>query len=120
MVIAVDFDGTLCEHCYPEIGQPHVDLIQSLIEARKRGHKLILWTCREDEYLANAVEWCHRQGLDFDAVNQNLVENIIACRADPRKIFADAYVDDRAVIPTSENIMDMVAAASSLGFLGNK
>lgn len=52
MVIAVDFDGTLCEHCYPEIGQPHVDLIQSLIEARKRGHKLILCTCREDEYLA--------------------------------------------------------------------
>lgn len=99
MVIAVDFDGTLCDHCYPDIGQPHESLIQALIQAKRQGHKLILWTCREDEMLADAVSWAHLHGLDFDAVNANLVENIRACRADPRKIFADMYLDDRAATP---------------------
>lgn len=99
MVIAVDFDGTLCEHKYPEIGKPNHELIQRLIDLRRHGAKLILWTCREDELLSEALVWCHQQGLDFDAANQNLTENIRACHADPRKIFADIYLDDRAMRP---------------------
>ena len=31
MIICVDFDGTLCEHKYPEIGNPNNELIEKLI-----------------------------------------------------------------------------------------
>lgn len=99
MVIAVDFDGTLCEHRYPAIGAPNLDLIRTLVEVQQAGHKLILWTCREGDTLAEAVEWCRQHGLNFDAVNQNLVESIMATRSDPRKIFADIYLDDRGMTP---------------------
>ena len=37
MIIAVDFDGTLCEHQYPEIGEPNLKLINILIDKRKKG-----------------------------------------------------------------------------------
>ena len=42
MIIGVDFDGTLCEHKYPEIGNPYLILINTLKQLRNDGHKLIL------------------------------------------------------------------------------
>lgn len=48
---AVDFDGTLCENAYPEIGAPNLPLIDKLISRRRLGAKIILWTCRDGEML---------------------------------------------------------------------
>ena len=77
--IAVDFDGTLCEFAFPQIGEQTPDkkeLMDTLIKMRKEGHKIILWTNRGDnkEYpvLTEAVNWCKERGLEFDAINQNL------------------------------------------------
>ena len=67
-IIAVDFDGTLCEDCWPEIGAPNLKLIGELIYRRSIGDKLILWTCRSDIQLMNAVRWCKSYGLTFDAI----------------------------------------------------
>ena len=50
-IYAVDFDGTLCELCYPEIGAPNMNLITMLINQRNAGDKIILWTCREEGLL---------------------------------------------------------------------
>ena len=95
--IVVDFDGTLCENKYPEIGQAKKDVINRLFEEQKRGAKIILWTCRCDKYLKLAVEWCKLQGINFDAVNSNLPELIEKWGTDPRKIAASEYWDDRSV-----------------------
>ena len=97
MIIAVDFDGTLCEDCYPEIGKPNRVLIEALIKKRKYGDKLILWTCREEELLEDAVAWCKTQGLFYDALNDNLEEVKQKYQHNSRKITADVYVDDKAV-----------------------
>lgn len=95
-IIAVDFDGTLCENKYPKIGAPNVPLIYHLIDQKKHGAKLILWTCRSGELLAKAVHWCEKTGLTFDAINENLPEIIDAFGSDTRKIFANEYIDDLA------------------------
>lgn len=95
-VIAVDFDGTLCSKNWPKIGEPNRELIQQLIEERKNGAAVILFTCRERKLLREAVEWCKEQGLEFDEVNRNLKERVKAYRGDSRKISADVYIDDRA------------------------
>lgn len=98
-IIAVDFDGTLCENKWPEIGDPNHELLEYL-EDRKRidGAKLILNTCREGELLKNAVNWCAGHGLYFDAVNENLPEIIEQYGGkDCRKISADEYIDDKNV-----------------------
>lgn len=94
--IAVDFDGCLCTNAWPGIGAPNTELIESLKRRRETGDKLILWTCREGESLAEAVEWCKIQGLEFDAVNENLPEMIEMYGNDCRKIGADFYLDDKA------------------------
>ncbi len=94
-VIATDFDGTICENKYPEIGEPRYNTILYLKEKQKKGAKIILWTCRVDELLDAAVKWCRNQGLIFDAVNENLPEIIAEFGGDTRKIFANEYIDDR-------------------------
>ena len=50
-IIAVDFDGTLCENKWPEIGMPNEELIEYLKKRQAAGEKLILWTNRVDERL---------------------------------------------------------------------
>ena len=97
IVYAVDFDGTLCESVWPGIGAPNIALINHLINRRLQGNKIILWTCREGERLQEAVDWCKRYGLRFDAVNDNLQELKDEFGNNPRKIAADAYIDDKAV-----------------------
>lgn len=99
MTYAVDFDGTLCRSCWPDIGAPNTDLIKWLKKKKAKGAKLILWTCRQGELLRAAVEWCKWMELEFDAVNENLPENVEKFRNDTRKIYADYYIDDKAVNP---------------------
>ena len=98
-IIAVDFDGTLCTECWPEIGAPNLRLIGELIYRRGMGDKLILWTCRAGEQLDNAVKWCKSFGLSFDAVNDNVPEIIEKYGSNSRKITADIYIDDKSEKP---------------------
>ena len=97
-IYAVDFDGTLCVSRFPEIGAPNMALINRMIKKRAKGNKVILWTCRVGERLSEAVEWCKKFGLEFDAVNANLPEMIAYWgNSEGRKIFADVYIDDKMV-----------------------
>ena len=45
MIYAFDFDGTLCENAWPDIGEPKQDIINKAIFLREQGHELILWSC---------------------------------------------------------------------------
>lgn len=94
-IIAVDFDGTLCENKWPEIGMPNEELIEYLKKRQANGEKLILWTNRVGNRLDEAVKWSAEKGLVFDAVNENLPEIVEAFSVDSRKIFANEYIDDR-------------------------
>lgn len=95
-IIAVDFDGTLCENKCPDIGRPNKDMLNYIKKRRRNGCKIILWTCRTGKMLEDAVAWCKEQGLEFDAVNENLPEILEEFGGDSRKIFAHIYIDDRA------------------------
>lgn len=99
-VYAVDFDGTLCEDAWPDIGEPKQKIIDTCIRLRENGHKLIFWSCREGEMMAQAIVWCAEHGLHFDAINANLPERIEQYGTNPRKIGADYYLDDKNIILT--------------------
>ncbi len=95
MIIAVDFDGTLCENKYPSAGEPNTPLLDALKSLKKDfGAEIILWTCRTGKELDFAVEWCKNKGLIFDAVNENLPRIIEKFGGDNRKVFAHIYIDD--------------------------
>lgn len=103
MIIAVDFDGTIATDRFPEIGEPIFFAIECLREFKKVGHKLILWTCREDsperKYLTEAVEFCRERGIEFDAVNENTPDSPFNLLGKSRKVYADFYIDDKSLQP---------------------
>jgi len=95
-IFAVDFDGFLVEDKWPEIGKPIDRNIKLVKDLKESGHKIILWTCRRDHKLAEAVQAMRLYNdLTFDAVNENLPEMIQKYGGDSRKITADIYLDDR-------------------------
>ena len=55
--IAVDFDGTIVEHKYPEIGKEILFAIDTLKALQKQKHLLILWTYRTGKELDEGEGW---------------------------------------------------------------
>ena len=111
MVIAVDFDGTIVEHMYPKIGNEIPFATDTLKELIKDGHQLILWSVREDGLLQEAVDWCHRRGVDFWAVNKDYPEEERSKNNHfSRKLKVDMFIDDRNVggLPDWGTIYQMI------------
>lgn len=111
--IAVDFDGTIVEHRYPEIGAERpfaTDTLKMLIKDR---HKLILWTVREGKLLEDAVNWCRERGVEFYAINHDYPEETFENNPHfSRKLNSiDYWIDDRNIggLPDWGTIYRMVS-----------
>lgn len=113
-VYAIDFDNTLAYTRFPEIIGPNKKMVAFTRALKAQGHKIILWTSRAEEDLTAAVEWSKRQGIIFDAVNEPLPEQIKRWGNDTRKIYADFYIDDKAMsVSEAERTMGELAAIVS-------
>ena len=95
--IAVDFDGTIVESRYPDIGKPKLFAFQTLKKFQEKGFILILWTYRYGEELDEAVEFCKKNGVEFYAVNRSFPGEKFKEGKMSRKIEADIFIDDRNV-----------------------
>lgn len=99
LVIAIDFDGTIVKHRYPEIGPPVPGAIKWIKRFAAEGAKLILYTMRSDgrpdhgDVLTDAVEFCRSHGIEFFGVNDNPEQG---CWTNSRKVYAHVYIDDAA------------------------
>lgn len=106
MIIAVDFDGVLCENKFPEIGTPKYEVISLVRQLIDKGNEVVLWTTRNGEELAKAVEWSADYGLHFCNVNGPAPSNEEKYRdkypTQSRKIYADVYIDDHNLEYMSE------------------
>lgn len=99
-IIVVDFDETLFRKGKGGvIGECNESLVKSLIAEREKGNKVILNTTRWGHRLKDAVAACKEKGLIFDAVNDNLPEVIAELGTNPRKIWGDKFIDNKAVKP---------------------
>lgn len=97
MKIAVDFDGTIVEHKYPEIGEELLFAFDTLKQLQKQEHQLILWTFRAGRELEEAIEFCKQNGVEFYAVNKSYPEEIYVPDKTSRKIDVDLFIDDRNI-----------------------
>ena len=98
MLIAVDFDGTIVRHRYPEIGEEIPFAVETLKMLTEERHRLILWTVREGQLLDDAVEWCRKRGLEFYAINRDYPEEDITLNQHfSRKLKVDLWIDDRNI-----------------------
>lgn len=99
MIVAVDFDGILCEDAFPEIGRPYYEMVSFVRQLIDEGHEVILWTSRTGGRLTEAVAWCEDRGLHFCAVNENAPSNLAQYMGEyptpSPKVYADLYLEDR-------------------------
>jgi len=117
-IIAVDFDGTVVTHDYPNIGKD-IGAIPVLKKLVAKGHKLILFSMRSDidevsheklvdylgkgHFLTDAVNWYKENGIELHGVNVN--PDTIEWSGTP-KPDADYFIDDRSIgCPLIENEM---------------
>tara|TARA_B100001250_G_scaffold406380_1_gene425319 strand:+ start:2064 stop:2435 length:372 start_codon:yes stop_codon:yes gene_type:complete len=111
LVLAIDFDGCLVEFDYPRIGKQTAKqkkLMDLLKKLQKQGHKLVLWTSRGEPALEEAINWCHKQGLEFDSFQVNPFTKKTS--GPSPKILADYYIDDKALSFGSNDERDKTLA----------
>ena len=102
-IIAVDADGTIFTHCYPKVGRD-IGAAPVLKELVDNGHKLILWTMRSDEYLADAVNWYKINGIPLFGINENPEQH---SWTNSPKAYANIYLDDAALgIPLTYSVLE--------------
>lgn len=92
--IGIDFDGTVVDHSFPEIGLPipgAIETIQNLID---HGHKIILYTMRSRETLVDAVKYLEKNGIELYGVNDNKTQH--HWTKSP-KVYCHIYIDDAAL-----------------------
>lgn len=97
MIIAIDFDGTIVRSEYPVIIEemPHAgEIMRSL---KKRGHYIILWTCRTGDSLLEAINWLLLNNIIIDRINDHNPDNASLYDNSGKKIYADLYIDDKQV-----------------------
>jgi len=103
LIIAVDFDNTICDSKFPVIFGIKKGAKRFVRKLKDDGHELILWTCRCNGTLKSAIEWLNQNDLDvFDAYNENTEswKKIFPDLADDDvgpKIYADVYIDDKNI-----------------------
>ena len=116
--VAVDFDGTLCADAFPEVGAPNRAVIDYVKRLAADGSKIILYTSRENgtrKLLDEAVAFCKEQEIPLYAVNENPgnphAAKIGLKPSDGRKVYADLYIDDKALNPAGIITMEDKRAA---------
>jgi len=96
-IIAIDFDGTIVQwqkdaHLLKDFTlMPNA---KAVLDWMYQNFFCILWTCRDNESLQNALSFLARNNIKFHAINQNAPFVDFETSA---KIYADFYVDDRSV-----------------------
>jgi len=107
MILAIDFDGTIVKDKFPEIGEPLPGAKEAINRLRHDGYTIIIWTCRKDKKLLEAIEWLVKNEIRYDYINEGCRHNISKHGGtDTRKVYADLYIDDRMLykLPTWDEI----------------
>lgn len=98
MIIAIDFDGTIVTHEYPNIGKPLKGAIKTIKTMINNGHKIFLWTMRGSkryngrDLLHEAVEYLEDNDIHLNGINRSPAQ----FSTSPKQ-YADIYIDDAAI-----------------------
>ena len=94
MTLVIDFDGTICEHRFPEVGAPKEGVRDALVAFKNAGCEIVIHSCRTASYWERQnqaeqrmaiIEFMGEHDLPYDRI----------CADD--KPLATFYIDDRAL-----------------------
>lgn len=92
MIIAIDFDGTIVTHEYPNIGTLAPMAKEVINELVAAGHKLFLWSMRSGEKLDEALIFLEDEGINIKVGNRSPAQF-----SESPKQYAQLYIDDAAI-----------------------
>lgn len=101
VIFSWDFDETIVTEGWPDInkGKPVKEAILITKFFKSLGHINILWTCRSNQHLFDAIMFCKKHGFAMDYFNENVPFLTNLYDNDSRKIGADYYIDDKNITP---------------------
>lgn len=94
MYIGVDFDGTMVDHQYPQIGWAVPGAIDWCKTFQRNGGNIILWTMRSGDKLEEARQYMEDNGINLFGVNENPTQQTWT---QSPKAYCHMYIDDAAV-----------------------
>lgn len=112
MIVAIDFDGTIVEDRYPEIGKLIDGAREVINKLYDEGYEIIIWSCRARVGKARAIEFLAKNGIKYHRFNESSPANLKQYNnVDTRKVYADLYIDDKGLmkpLPPWSEIYEMV------------
>lgn len=112
MIIAIDFDGTIVEDRFPEIGKMIDGAREVINRLYEEGYEIIIWSCRTRVDKARAIECLAKNGIRYHRFNESSLVNLKQYNnVDTRKVYADLYIDDKGLmkpLPPWSEIYEMV------------
>lgn len=91
--VAIDFDGTIVDDNFPEIGELK-PFAKEAINTIAKNNTVCIWTCRADAYAIAAYNYLNLKNIMFSYFNKSPHDRI---NPNARKIIADIYIDDRNI-----------------------
>lgn len=106
-IIIVDFDGTLVENAYPEIGELRKNAKKVITKLFDEGFVILINTCRSGIYEGEVYKFLRKHEIPFNYINCNLPSQIEYFGMDCRKLSGDIYIDDKQLggIPDDWNVI---------------
>lgn len=99
-IIAIDFDGTIVDDQFPDIGKLKPGAKEAINELYYSGKvTIIIWSCRNGINFLKAVEFLAKEGIKYHHFNKSCPDNVKLYGSDTRKVYADVYVDDKQLLP---------------------
>ena len=96
--IVIDFDGTICEHRYPHVGELKPGVRDALREFKKLGLRIVIHSVRTASYMCDDDDPELSQEAQEELIRKFMAEHDLpfddVCLFD--KPLAVAYIDDRA------------------------
>jgi len=92
-IIAIDFDGTIVDHEFPDIGELRKDSKEVINRLYDEDYYIIIWTCRAAFQLIEAIKFLNENNIKYHKINENADFDIIGFKPSP-KIFYNILIDD--------------------------
>ena len=78
VMLGIDFDGTICENKFPEIGEPKEKAVEVIQALDRAGFKIVIHTCRANpeiagkkacnKYIKEMEDWLKEKKIPYDEV----------------------------------------------------
>lgn len=105
MILSFDFDATIVEDKYPEIGELLPNAKEVITYLFNRAHEIIIDSCRTGDAEKQMKGFLKYNDIPFDYINKNSVRRIKQYGTDTRKISCDISIDDKNLFIANDIVM---------------